>query len=82
MGELLTIEETAERLRTTPSTVRRWIKHRGLPVHAVTTRTRYCDWDEVQHWLRNRDQAESAPSPMLAPGKRTASILELNTRRG
>jgi len=81
MGELLTIDETAERLRKTPSTVRRWIAQRGLPVHGVTRLSRYCDWDEVLAWLDARQHARTHSDAPVLPSTPRLHVIDSTTRR-
>ena len=81
MGELLTVDETASRLRKTPSTVRRWIAQRGLPVHGVTRLSRYCDWDEVLAWLDAQQHARTSTDAPVVSSAPRLHVIDSTTRR-
>lgn len=51
MGEILTQEELAEKLKVTTNTIRRWSKEHGLPKANLPGSARYV-WSEVEEWLR------------------------------
>ena len=77
MGELLTIDETATRLRVTPATIRRWITDYGLPVHGVSKKSRYCDWDEVCDWVKLREAGRIRRDVRAAKAARSSVVIDL-----
>jgi serine/threonine-protein kinase len=57
-------KEVATYLNRDVSTVRRWERHEGLPIHRQRHTTRdsvYADTGEIDAWLESRRRAESAP---------------------
>ena len=70
LGEILTVEELAGRLKVTPA----WVKHRRrsrnknkIPALDVLGRPLRFDWDAVVKWLEG-SQAEETKSPRKKRG--------------
>lgn len=54
MGDLITAEELAERLRLRPSTIRRWSQDGLIPSIKLTGRVTRFDFDAVRAALTHR----------------------------
>jgi len=54
MGEILTTEDLARRLRVRPDTVRRWVRGGRIPVLRVSEKVVRYDYGEVIEALRAR----------------------------
>jgi hypothetical protein len=66
LGEILTVEELAGRLKVTPA----WVKHRRrsrckdkIPALDILGRPLRFDWDAIVKWLEGASQAEETKSP-------------------
>jgi hypothetical protein len=66
LGDILTVEELAGRLKVTPA----WIKHRRrsrckskIPALDVLGRPLRFDWDAIVKWLEGAPEVEEARSP-------------------
>jgi hypothetical protein len=66
LGEILTVEELAGRLKVTPA----WVKHRRrsrsknkIPALDILGRPLRFDWDAVVKWLEGASQVEEMRSP-------------------
>lgn len=60
-----TVEEVAERYRTTPSTVYGWIHKGTAPPSIRVGKRRLFDVDELASWEANlRDSSQSDPVPV------------------
>jgi Helix-turn-helix domain len=66
LGEILTVEELAARLKVDPA----WIKHRRhsrsknkIPALDILGRSLRFDWDAIVKWLEGASQEEETPSP-------------------
>lgn len=81
MSELLTITETAERLHVTAGTVRSWINAYGLPVHGVSKKSRYCDWEEVVEWVKLRGAGRLRRAVVSQPRPTGKVVIDLSEHR-
>jgi excisionase family DNA binding protein len=62
MGELLTVEELAQRLRLRPSTIRRWAQENIIPALRLSGKVIRFDLDEVLTALRSKS-SNKEPQP-------------------
>lgn len=86
MSQLLTVRETAERLRFSQSAVYRALEDGKLPGYKVLGRWRV-DVDELEAWMREH-RPQHAPSDQMPPASRrrrerrfASKVVDLETRR-
>ena len=60
MGELLTGQELAERLRVSPSTIREWAREGRIPEVRISGKVRRFDFAEVLAVIRERHRSRES----------------------